>query len=58
MRLTRSPRQKVVSFKVTHEVRSAIEKIAAKWTIKRGELYSLTDVIQEAIERLAKKELK
>jgi hypothetical protein len=60
MRLTKpkSERQKPVSFKITAAARSAIEQIAAKWTVERGHLHSLTDVIQEAIERLAKRELK
>lgn len=56
MRRTREPRQSVMSFKVTQEMRRTVELLAADLTIKRGSHHTLTDVVEEAIRLLAKKQ--
>lgn len=48
--------QKPLAFRVTQEVRTLVEQLAAKLTVKRGERHTLTDVVIEGIYLLAKKE--
>ncbi len=49
MRRTRQPRQTVMSFKVTPDIRHAVEVMAAELTLERGIKFTMTDVIEEAI---------
>ena len=58
MRRTREPRQQVLSFKVTQQVRRTVELLAARLTVERGERYTLTDVVEEAVRLLAEQVLK
>ncbi len=45
-----------MSFKVTADVRSTIERLASKLSLDVGVRYTLTDVIEEAIILLARRE--
>lgn len=56
MRVSKQPRQKVMSFKVTDAIRQLVEQLAARLTIKRQERVTLTDVVEAAVLALAKKE--
>ena len=54
MRVKRE-RQTGLSLRVTDEMRRVVERLAAHLTLKTGRRHTLTDVIEEAIRRLAKK---
>ncbi len=56
MRVKKGSRQKVLSFKVTPGIKTAIEQIAAALTTRRGERHTLTDVVEESVRLLAKRE--
>lgn len=56
MRATREPRQETVSFRVTRTMRRLLESLAARLTLKDGKRYTLTDVVEEALRRLAEQE--
>ncbi len=56
MRRSREPRQQTLSFKVTAEVRRVVELLAARLTESRGQRYTLTDVVEEALREKAKRE--
>jgi hypothetical protein len=50
------PRKSILAFRAAASTRRLVEQLAARLTIKRGRLYRLTDVLREAIERMAKEE--
>lgn len=52
----RRVRQHVLSFKVTPEIRSLVERLAAELTIRRGKRHTMTDVVEAAIRLFARKE--
>jgi len=49
-------RRTVLSLKVTAELRQTVELLAAHFTTKRRERHTMTDVLEEAIKDLAKRE--
>jgi len=55
MRVRRGPRQKVLSIRVTDEVRTLIEQAAAKKTSETKERWTITDVIEAAVKMFAKR---
>ncbi len=56
MKVEHGPRQSVISLRVTPEVRRMIEQLAAVLTIRRGKRHTITDVMEESIRMLARKE--
>jgi hypothetical protein len=56
MRTKRGPRQRTMNFKVTEEFRSLVERLAERLTLRRGRRCTLTDVIEEGVRLLAKRE--
>jgi hypothetical protein len=53
---TNKERQSVLSFKVTWEMRGIVERLSASLTLKSKRRWTLTDVVEEAIKVLAKRE--
>lgn len=58
MRVSKQPRQEVLSVKITKPLRVWIIQTAAKWAIRDGEKRTITDVIERAILLLQKHEEK
>ena len=56
VRLNHAVRQAVVSFRITEEIRALVEQLSARLTIKQRRRFTLTDVLEEAIRRLAEQE--
>ena len=56
MKTTREPRQRTVSFKITQAIDAALTKLRLRMSNKSGNVVTKTDVIEEAIRTLAKKE--
>ena len=56
MKVKRQPPQKVVSMRATDEMRMLMEALAVRLTEKRQERTTLTDVMEEALRLLAKRE--
>lgn len=52
----RVPRQAVISFRVTAEVRALLDKLAVSLTAKWGQRCTLTDAIEEGLRLLARRE--
>ena len=50
------PRTEKVNLLVTPKVRRAIEQLAAHLTIKTGDRHTMTDVIEQGVLDLAKRE--
>lgn len=49
-------RNHFTGFNTSPEIRRLVELLAAKWTEKRGRRYTMTEVMEEAIRMLAKRE--
>jgi hypothetical protein len=47
-------REHVMSFKVTQDVRTMVEQLAAHLAVKRGRRHTMTDVIEEGVTVLAR----
>ncbi len=56
MRIHNEPRQRTLSFKVTQAIEEALAKIRLRMSEKKKRVVSKTDVIEEAIRFLAKRE--
>ena len=55
-KIDRPKRQQVLSLRVTDAMRHTVEQLAAYLTIKRGERMTITDVLEEALRKLAEQE--
>jgi hypothetical protein len=49
-------RKNVVSFRVTENIRRILEQLTAKLTLSRGKRHTMTDILEEGLLLLAKRE--
>ncbi len=56
VRTRKPPAQQVISFRTTEKLRRLVERLAEKLESKHAEPWTMTDVLEEAIWHLARRE--